>query len=1139
MSKQELYETYPIKGLSDETLFRALTDFNPDVVLFVTDLTTYESVWSDNAIEFFDYPEDYLKRGEELTKERVHPDDYQYYINEITAIYEGRKTSHFFQYRIANSKGEYSWIQCSGTVRIDPYSKKRFFIGSILRLNKTGIYDPLTKLLSMDHFLAMGTHKLQREHDQASYRIIYFDIKNFKMQNIENGLENGNHVLCQAAGLLESHFPDDLISRFSGDRFVVLTKAEDPVPSIEAVQQEFSLIVENHELQLKAGLYPIHNKQMDLARACDLAKAALDEIKSSEQNIYQYDSKLQRKLTLERYILQSVDLALKEGWIQVYYQPVIRTLTGAVCGFEALARWVDPHYGFLSPSDFIPVLETAGQVVKIDQYVIREVCRQIRSCLDSSIPIAPVSVNLSRVDIVKCDIAADIHQIATEYRIPQKLLNIEITESVAVSDFKRMQRCVKQFHDMGYQVWMDDFGSGYSSLNVLQYFDFDKIKLDMEFMQNFNDTSKKLVMSFVTTAKKMGLTTLTEGVETQEQLDFLKRIGCEKAQGFLISRPQPFDRLLQQLAKQNLHIETKDEDAYYGKVNAIDFVTEHSLAISEYDGQMHHFLFHNDSFAKDWNLLDIGQLQPMPGNIAENHSAFWVKYRSVLAHMTDNQGFHEMDYTVHGYYLRLRTRCLSRHEHRILCQLEIVNVTKLDDDKETNDYIKTYREQELTRSILDQLPCAVVVFSRSKDGVLTRKYISSYTRIFTGKDDAHDADQTEIMSIVHPDDLPWVQKRVAETIRANQGMDETYRVVSAQGKVSWVHHTANAVPQPDGSCTFYAIYYDLTEQKELEERQKSALSKRYGNYFKHQFDANSLGEVLSVVNLQSSMLTSIANTYIAMYIANLEDDSFLKISCLEYVERLVHQFRRPQAALDHIIDVMISPESQEEAHRFMDLSTLPDRLVGKKVISLDYNGAVTGWCRGQIIPVSYTARGQVKEVLFIVQQIQSEKLKEEKLRKQAERDGFSQLYNRVSGEAYINALLQKGHTGIFCLFDVDHFKHYNDTYGHAAGDEIIRRISHCMQTSFRDQDILMRIGGDEFGIYVSDVQNETIGCARIHEFSESIKAIQFDAFDESVSVSTGAVFCREHEYLSFDQIYQIADARMYEHKKARKEKLRT
>lgn len=275
---------------------------------------------------------------------------------------------------------------------------------------------------------------------------------------------------------------------------------------------------------------------------------------------------------LEQYILDHLNEALERGYVKVYCQPVIRTLSRQVCGMEALARWEDPQWGLLTPDKFIGVLEKHRRIHELDSYIIRQVCLGYRKAMRRD-AVVPISINLSRLDYELCDIFEVVESAVRANMVPRSYLCIEITESILNSNETLMRRYIDRFQSAGYQVWMDDFGSGYSSLNVLKDYRFDELKIDMRFLSDFHLRSQKILASIVHMAKEIGIQTLAEGVETEEQFQFLRNIGCEKVQGYLFGKPLPYRECLRHVERSGLAWEPPILRKYYDDLGGLDVLS--------------------------------------------------------------------------------------------------------------------------------------------------------------------------------------------------------------------------------------------------------------------------------------------------------------------------------------------------------------------------------------------------------------------------------------------------------------------------------------------------------------------------------------------------------------------------------------
>lgn len=416
---------------------------------------------------------------------------------------------------------------------------------------------------------------------------------------------------------------------------------------------------------------------------------------------------------LEQFVVSQFDAALEQGHIQAYYQPVIRTISKKLCSFEALARWVDPERGVIRPDQFIPVLERVGLIHRLDQCVIRLVCERLRRSVETGeIPI-PVSVNLSRLDFQLCDIFTAVDTLVRTYQIPHDFIYIEITESTMAEEEERMHSIVDRFHRAGYQVWMDDFGSAYSSLNTLKDFSFDELKMDMRFLSSFSQRSRRILTSVVDMAKVIDIHTLAEGVETEEQFHYLRNIGCEKVQGYFFGRPLPYEEGMRQLREKGIEIETPAERKYYdeiGQVNllsAAPFLSRKSLdnlssarqlnsiplALLEVEGERFSLLFHNAAFertARGTGLLpDVFSQEQL---VVAHPVALISDQLRKLLDSTRTRSIGRLICISGGDYYELLAKCVARTKYRYCVLLQMQNLSKAAEIDRTSHLDESMRE---------------------------------------------------------------------------------------------------------------------------------------------------------------------------------------------------------------------------------------------------------------------------------------------------------------------------------------------------------------------------------------------------------------------------------------------------------------
>jgi EAL domain-containing protein (putative c-di-GMP-specific phosphodiesterase class I) len=293
---------------------------------------------------------------------------------------------------------------------------------------------------------------------------------------------------------------------------------------------------------VRVGVYSTAMEDVPVSTAFDRAKMACDAIRLSDVSGFSlYNSELSDEERRHQYLAENLDKAIEEKWIQAYYQPIVRASDETLCDEEALARWIDPVEGFLSPAHFIPQLEKAGLIYKLDLCILDQVLEKIRSREAAGQPVVPQSINLSRSDFETCDIVQEIRKRVDAAGVPRSMITVEITESIIGSNFDFMREQIARFQELGFPVWMDDFGSGYSSLNVLHSIPFDLIKFDMSFMRKLDEgeRGKIILTEMMRMSSSLRVDTVCEGVETEAQVRFLQEIGCSKLQGYYFGKPAP------------------------------------------------------------------------------------------------------------------------------------------------------------------------------------------------------------------------------------------------------------------------------------------------------------------------------------------------------------------------------------------------------------------------------------------------------------------------------------------------------------------------------------------------------------------------------------------------------------------------
>ncbi len=428
------------------------------------------------------------------------------------------------------------------------------------QLYKIRNYDALTGLPTL-HKFKKDVRQLLEEHPEQKYAVIYSDIIQFKYINDSLGYDVGDKILCDFAMLISCNGKKTKgLARFSGDNFVAAVPLEDKKllkDQIMTFNEQFNAMQRakypGNKFIVASGVSFI-DESKDITAAIDNANIARKSIKNSPEITCKFfDNAMKIKLQREAEITNSMEQALKNGEFIVYLQPKIGLMENNLVGAEALVRWKKKDNTLIPPNDFIPLFERNGFVVNVDFYIYEEVCKLIQSWIKNGFPVLPISVNVSRIHLNDEDFVNEIKNLVDHYKIPYHLLELELTESMFLSNVEAALSTMKKLRKLGFGVSIDDFGSGYSSLNLLKNMETDVIKLDKEFFRQggIQKEEQIIVSSIISMAKQLNMKVLSEGVETQTQSDFLKSVSCDMAQGFLYSRPIPVDEF-EKLVKNQL-----------------------------------------------------------------------------------------------------------------------------------------------------------------------------------------------------------------------------------------------------------------------------------------------------------------------------------------------------------------------------------------------------------------------------------------------------------------------------------------------------------------------------------------------------------------------------------------------------------
>jgi diguanylate cyclase (GGDEF)-like protein/PAS domain S-box-containing protein len=539
------------------------------------DLKKNSVYYSPRWIAMLGYEEKAIGNTPDEWFNRIHPEDLERTKLDIFHHYRGA-TNHFEnEHRMLHNDGSYHWMQSRGIAVWDSDGTPCRMVGSLTdisdrkfaeqKLSHDAFHDTLTDLpnrtLFMDR-LKLAVERAKRREDFL-FAVLFLDLDRFKDINDTLGHMTGDQLLIAIGKMLgEDLRATDTVARFGGDEFVILlediTGINDATQVANRIQEKltrsFKLIDREVFVTTSIGIVLSmtgYQRAEDVLRDADIA---MYRAKAQGRARYEIFDAAMRDRIIDRMSLEN-DLrqAFERNELMMYYQPIVSIADNRIIGFEALVRWQHPERGMLAPSEFIPMAEESGQIISIGRWVLRDACTQMHAWL-ADFPTEPpltISVNLSGKQIAQPDLFDMVVQLLKETGLEPRSLKLEITESAIMDNIDFAVEVFTRFQELGVQIQVDDFGIGYSSLNYLSHFPINTLKIDRTFVRNMtkDNNSLKIVQAIIMLAHGLGMSVIAEGVETDTQLNQIKALGCELAQGFYISKPWDVKGMRQLLAK--------------------------------------------------------------------------------------------------------------------------------------------------------------------------------------------------------------------------------------------------------------------------------------------------------------------------------------------------------------------------------------------------------------------------------------------------------------------------------------------------------------------------------------------------------------------------------------------------------------
>lgn len=719
-------------------------------------------------------------------------------------------------------------------------------IKNVLNLKETATFaykaerDALTGLYNRDAFFRHVRRAINAAPEKH-YTLVTFDVERFKLINDIFGVDEGDKLLKFLGDAVKNNVPEGaLCTRLVGDNFVIMLVSDEELKFCDADFEPMEQLLKDYPLNInisvKFGVYYVRRPNAAVSVMCDHAKLACESIKGKyDVRFAFYDDSMRGAILLEQEISNDMWRALHEEQFEVYFQPKCDLDTGYIAGAEALVRWKHPEKGFLSPAQFIPIFEKNGFITDLDIYVWDKVCASIREWADSGLPTIPVSVNISRVDIYNPNLVDILVKTVKKYNVPVDSLHLEITETAYTENPKQIVEVVDKLHKLGFSIEMDDFGTGYSSLNMLNELPLDVIKLDMRFLQSENGEDRKsnIINFLVSLAKWLGLSVVAEGVETLEQVLFLRSMSCNLGQGYYFAKPlakSDFEQMLRDdknhaAKKKNVTVELVRVEDIWNPLSQFSVIFNcyvGALGIFEAVGDRLSLIRANDHFFEvvnsprerlynnEYNLLNSVHPDDR-ASVAADIKMVSGDYAEVTNYSRWFMGKSDREQR----WLHIKCKTLRNEDGRSLLLASIDDITdrKVMERALIDSRNEMENQREFFARIFQMAPCGMAQFD--EDGKIT---IANNAMVrMLGFDSVQEFDSAEryFWNFVTPECREQITQKLPDIVNSGSFGSLEFGVYTNSSKQMWVKCSIQA-GRYNGRATYQCAVTDITEIKNVE-----------------------------------------------------------------------------------------------------------------------------------------------------------------------------------------------------------------------------------------------------------------------------------------------------------------------------------
>ncbi|HPE38923.1 MAG TPA: EAL domain-containing protein [Bacillota bacterium] len=756
----------------------------------------------------------------------------------------GISSSKEFQleYRMRAKDGRVIWVQETARQFVDTDGILRInsVVTDISPLKETleelrvrAEYDECTGIYNRYAFFTT-TRRMLDENPDKDYILIRWDIARFRVFNDVFGVEAGDELLrVMAQEIKRTVDGRGTYGRIEADHFAIcIEESLIDIPSITtSIAAELKKYPYNFEISPSFGIYQIKKRELPVEIMSDRAALALRSVKGNFVRLYAYyDDNMRADLVREQEIVNEMRSALESGKFCIYLQPQFNHATGKLFGAEALVRWNHPTKGLISPGSFIPIFEKNGFITQLDEYIWECACVQISEWLKADKMPVPISVNISRLDLYNTNLITVLEGLLEKYKVPHELLRLEITESAYVENPIQLIGIVKQLQALGYHVEMDDFGSGYSSLNTLKDVPVDLLKIDMKFLEKDKEYGRggSILNSIVRMAKWLRLPVLAEGVETIEQADFLKSIGCNLVQGYFYSRPIPTSEFAELMTRfesdssiqLNKMFGTIESDDFWDPTSYNSLIFNHFVGgagVFEYYNGKIETLRTNDRFFSEIEthreLFESYRLNILSSIAASDKPILLnaIKKAIATADMISCECRWIDAEAQEIRWLTFRIRIIAKSTSRYVFYADVTNITE-----QKNASLELERTTHKFEAVMNSIQGGIAIFDANQEYRLIYCNPGWYRMLGYTENDFegnHDA----ISGLMYRDDAQLLREKCMDIRKTGKPFSFEYRMYHKSGRVLWIKSDVTLMHdvQDTDDVRLLATSTDITSTKEV------------------------------------------------------------------------------------------------------------------------------------------------------------------------------------------------------------------------------------------------------------------------------------------------------------------------------------